>query len=633
MFDAVRNNKKVVQVFLLLITLPFAFWGVDSYVRNMGKGDELASVGGNKITPAEFQQALRSQQERLRASLGEQFNPAMLDNPEARRAVLENLINQRLLSLDAAKHRLVVSDAQMRDTILAVPGFQENGQFSQVRYEALIKAQGMNQAAFEARLRQDLALQQIIIPLTQGVLSKTSAERVLGVQLEERTVSEAVLAPQQFMASVKLGDDAVKTFYEANRARFEVPAQVRAEFLVLNQDSVAGQIAVSDADVRKAYEAGADRYRQGEERRASHILIQADKGAGDAAIKAAREKAEAILKQVKAAPGDFARLAKANSQDPGSAEKGGDLGFFGRGVMVKPFEDAAFALAKEGDMTDLVQSDFGFHIIRLTGIKAAKVRPLEEVKDEIVTDLRKKAVSGKLAEMAEGFSNTVYEQSDSLKPAAEKYKLTVQTSDWIVRGAKLPPPFDNERLVSALFADDAVKNKRNTDAIDVGGGTLVAARVAEYKPAALRAFEEVKPLIEKRLMADDAAKLAVKEGEARLAKLQKGEATEASWGAARVLQRGAQDLPPAAAMAVFRVPSDKLPGYAGAEVPGAGYVLYRIEKVQRPEASASDPRLQVVQQQYGRVLAELDFAAYIAALRQRYDVKINTAALEGSKDK
>lgn len=166
MFDAVRNNKKVVQIFLLLITLPFAFWGVDSYVRNMGKGDELASVGGHAITQAEFQQAMRSQQDRLRASLGDQFNPAMLDSPEARRAVLENMINQRLLGLDAGKHRLLVSDAQMRDTILAVPGFQENGQFSQVRYEALLKAQGMNQAIFESRLRQDLALQQIIIPLT-----------------------------------------------------------------------------------------------------------------------------------------------------------------------------------------------------------------------------------------------------------------------------------------------------------------------------------------------------------------------------------------------------------------------------------------------------------------------------------
>ena len=633
MFDAVRNNKKVVQIFLLLITLPFAFWGVDSYVRNMGKGDELASVGGHAITQAEFQQAMRSQQDRLRASLGDQFNPAMLDSPEARRAVLENMINQRLLGLDAGKHRLLVSDAQMRDTILAVPGFQENGQFSQVRYEALLKAQGMNQAIFESRLRQDLALQQIIIPLTQGILSGASAERVLGTQIEERTVSEAVLAPPQFMASVKLGEDAAKNFYEANRQRFEVPAQVRAEYVALDQDAVASQVSVSDAEVRKAYGAAADRYRQGEERRASHILIQADKAAGEAVIKAAREKAEGILKQVKAAPGEFAKLAKANSQDPGSADKGGDLGYFGHGMMVKPFEDAVFALAKEGDTTDLVQSDFGFHIIRLTGIKAAKVRPLEEVKGEIAAELRKKAASGKLAEMAEGFSNTVYEQSDSLKPAAEKYKLNVQTSDWIVRAAKLPPPFDNERLVSALFSDDAVKNKRNTDAIDVGGGVLVSARVVEYKPASLRPFEDVKPLIEKRLAADEASRLAVKEGEARLGKLQKGEAVELSWGAPRVLQRGAQDLPPAAAAAVFRVASDKLPGYTGVEVPGAGYVLYRVEKVVRPEAAASDPRLQVVRQQYGRVLAEMDFAAYIAALRQRYDVKINMAALEGNKEK
>ena len=153
MFDAVRNNKKIVQVFLLLITLPFAFWGVDSYVKNMGGDNELASVGGTPILPGEFQQAMRDQQERMRNAMGASFNPAMLESTEAKRAVLENLVNQRLLALDAAKMRLTVSDDRIRDTIVAIPAFQENGHFSLPRYEALLKAQGMTQASFESRLR------------------------------------------------------------------------------------------------------------------------------------------------------------------------------------------------------------------------------------------------------------------------------------------------------------------------------------------------------------------------------------------------------------------------------------------------------------------------------------------------
>ena len=370
MFDAVRNNKKIVQIFLLMITLPFAFWGVDSYVKNVGDGDSLASVGGNPISMNEFQQAMREQQDRLRASMGENFNPAMLETPEARKAVLDNLINQRLLTLSASKLHLSVADQQLRETIAGISAFQENGQFSLPRYEAVLKAQGMTQAVFESRVRSDLALKQVLGAVAEGaVVPNNSVGQVYSVQFEERVISELRLAAPQYAASVKLADDAARKFYDANLRRFEVPAQVKVEYLVLGQDEVASQLTISEADLRKEYDAHQERFRQAEERRASHILIQAAKDGDAAALKAAKEKAEALLKQVKANPADFARLAKENSQDPGSAEKGGDLGFFARGAMVKPFEDATFALGKEGDVSEVVQSDFGFHIIRLTGIK------------------------------------------------------------------------------------------------------------------------------------------------------------------------------------------------------------------------------------------------------------------------
>lgn len=635
MFDAVRNNKRIVQIFLTLITLPFALWGVDSYVKNAGNGGELASVGGTPVSQLEFQQAMREQQERLRNTMGETFTPAMLETPEARKAVLDNLINQRLLALDASKRHLSVVDQQLRDTIAAIPAFQENGQFSQPRYDAVLKAQGMTGPVFESRLRNDLALKQVVGAVAEGAMtSSVSAERVFAVQFEERQVSEARIAAQQFAGTVKLADGAAQKFYEANRARFEIPARVRAEYVVLSQEALATQLNLGDEAIRKEYDAHPERFRQGEERRASHILIQAPKDADAATIKAAKEKREGLLAQVKANPGDFARLARENSQDPGSAERGGDLGFFGRGAMVKPFEDAAFGLAREGDVSGVVQSDFGFHIIKLTGVKAEKVRPFEEVRNEIAAELKKAEAGKKFAELAEGFTNLVYEQADSLKPAAEKYKLPVQTTDWIARNGKAPAPFDNDKLVTALFSDDALKNKRNTDAVDVGKGMLVAARALEYKPASLRPFEEVKADIEKALIQEEAVTQAEKDGEKKLAQLAKGEAVALDWTASRTLKRVDSGLPPDVMKAVFKAHSDKLPSYAGVKVPGGGYALFRIEKVSRPTPSGdSDPRLQAIKQQYARLLAEQDFAAYLAELRKRYNVKVNAALLEASKDK
>ena len=635
MFDAVRNNKRIVQLFLLLITLPFAFWGVDSYVKNAGSGGELASVGGAPISQLDFQQALREQQERLRSTMGENFNPAMLETTEARKAVLDNLINQRLLALDAGQRRLSVSDQQMRETIAGIPAFQENGQFSLPRYEAVLKAQGMNQPVFESRLRNDLALKQVLGAVAEGtIVSSASAERVFAVQFEERLVSEARLSAQQYAASVKLADGAAQKFYDANRARFEIPAQVRAEYLTLSPESLAAQLSVGEAEVRKEYDAHPERFRKDEERRVSHILIQARKDAGEAALKAAREKIDGLLERVKANPADFAKLAKENSQDPGSAERGGDLGFFGRGAMVKPFEDAAFGLAKEGDVSAVVQSDFGFHIIKLAGVKAEQVRPFEEVRNEIAAELKKAEAGRKFAELAEGFTNMVYEQADSLKPAAEKYKLAVQTSGWFARNGKAPAPFDNEKLVAALFSDDSLKNKRNTDAVDVGKGVLVAARVVESKPAALRPFDEVKADIEKLLIQEEAAQLADKDGEKKLAQLNKGDAVPLEWGASRPVKRMEQGFPPEVLRAIFRAPTDKLPSFAGVKLPGAGYVVFRVEKVSRPSATgAEDPRLQAIKQQYARLLAEQDFSAYLSALRKHHGVKVNAAMLEGSKEK
>jgi peptidyl-prolyl cis-trans isomerase D len=634
MFDFIRNNKKITQIFLALITLPFAFWGVDSYVRNAEVGAGVATVGGAKITRQELQSAMREQEDRMRAQLGGKVDPAMFETPQMRRAVLDSLVTQRLLAEQTQKARLTVGNEQLVQFIASVPSLQENGKFSKERYEALVAAQGMSKEMFEARLRQDMAMQQLMLPVIEaGITGQVAASRWLATQVEQREIAEARLMPEAYTGRVKLAADAVQKYYESNRKKFELPEQVRAEFLVLSRDAMIMQASVSDEEARAAYQSRADRYKDGETRRASHILIRAAKDAPEAEAKAAKAKAEELLLQVKKTPADFARIAKQNSQDPGSAEKGGDLDWFGRGAMVKAFEDTAFAL-KEGQISDVVRSDFGFHVIRVTGVRAERSKPFDEVKAELLAELKREAWMKKYAEAAEAFGNTVYEQSDSLKPAAEKWKLEIRQSQWLAKGSKLAPPFDNPKLAAALFSDDGLKNKRNSEAVEAAPGALVSARVLEHKPAALQPLEVVKGDIEKYLVREEAFKLATKDGEETLARLAKGEAVDLKWSPARNVSRtAAQGLPADSLRAVFKADTGKLPAYAGVAVPNNGYALYRIGAVKRiGEVDKNDPLGRALAQQYARFIAEEEFSAWMSTLKEKYPVEINKAALE-SKDR
>ncbi|HNH25301.1 MAG TPA: SurA N-terminal domain-containing protein, partial [Accumulibacter sp.] len=394
-FDSVRNNKRIVQIFLAVITLPFALWGIDSYVRDTGAGADLAKVGDSKISMPQFEQAWRSQQERLRQALGSSFDAETMNTPEVKRAVLNSLIDQRLLILEASKNRLEVGDAQIREVISKIPGLQENGQFSMPLFQAALARQGKTEGQFVAQVRQDLTLQQLVLAIGEtGLAGTTATATMLRAQTEQRQVAESRIAASAFTNQVTVDPAAAQKYYDDNAKRFEIAEQARAEYLVLSLDALLGQVQVNDTDVAAWYESHRDRYQQNEERRASHILIAANSPADK---DKARSQAEKVLKEVQATPDKFAELARQQSQDPGSAEKGGDLGFFARGAMVKPFEDAAWKL-REKEISGLVESDFGFHIIKLTGIKPAKQRALAEVRGEIQEELKRQAAMVAAAE-------------------------------------------------------------------------------------------------------------------------------------------------------------------------------------------------------------------------------------------
>jgi peptidyl-prolyl cis-trans isomerase D len=416
---------------------------------------------------------------------------------------------------------------------------------------------------------------------------------------------------KQFLDQVKIDEAKVKAYYEAHKDEYRTPERVRAQYVLLSAQALAKQEPVTEAELQAAYDARAAQYKVEEQRRASHILV--------------KDKAEAqrIAAQVKKDPGRFAELAKKESQDPGSAEKGGDLGWFGRGMMVKPFEEAVFAM--QPNEVRVVQSEFGFHVVRVTGVQAARSRPLAEVKKEIADELAQQKGAKKFAEVAESFSNMVYEQPDSLQPAADRYKLPVQTTGWVERGRRQElGALDNAKLLAALFSPDALQNKRNTDAIEIAPNTLIAARVLEHQPAKQREFAEVRDEVAALLRNQEALALARKDGEAKLAELRKG-SQPVKWSAPReVSRREAGGLPSEVLRHVVAADVSKLPAYVG--LPNNdGYLLLRISKV--TEAAPSGDAKELAEQT-GQMLGGADYEAYVASLKGQADISINTANLE-----
>jgi peptidyl-prolyl cis-trans isomerase D len=628
MFDAVRNNKRIVQIFLGLITLPFAFWGLES-LQGFGTGNDLASVGKTRISQPQFEQAMRERQEQLRQSMGNSFRPEMMDSPQFKLSVLDSLIHQRLLLLEAAEKRLATGTQDLRDFITGLPVLQENGVFSKPRYEAVLRAQGMSPEQFEADVRQDMTLRQLVDAVSaSAIVSSTQAEALLRIQIEERKFSEFKIASAPFAEKLKIEPDVLQKFYDENKSLFEVPEQVRAEYVVLSLDAIMSQLTVSAEEIEKWYEANRGQYGQPEERRASHILIAPD----DAGKEKAKARAEEILREVRKNPSRFAELAKQHSKDPGSSKNGGDLGFFAPGTMVKPFEDTVFN-QKEGEISDPVETDFGYHIIKLTGIRPAKERSLEEVRGEIENKLKRQAADRQFSEAAETFNNLVYEQSDSLQPVADRFKLKIEASGWLPKNAGAPiretlGMLDNDKVLTALFSEDAIKNKRNTEAVEIAPNTLLAARVAEHTAALIRPFDAVKDEIEKILKDEEALKQAQSAAQTRLAALEKGEDT-IDWAQERTITRQQarqSQLPPAALRAIFKADVRKLPAYVIADT-GEAYTLFKITQVVSPE-KIDDEQLKSLKEEYANIVAQEDLSTYLSSLRSRYRIDVNASLLE-----
>jgi peptidyl-prolyl cis-trans isomerase D len=628
MFEFVRANTRLLQFLLVLLIFPsFVFFGIQGYMgMTQGGNETVAKVDGHAIKRSEWEAAHQRQVEQMRRQ-APNADLKLFDTPEMKRETLDALVRERVLLAAAQDLHLAVSDDRLRRIFATDPQFAMLRNPDGSINRDILGAQGLSAEAFAQQLRTELGMRQVLNGVAETALAPAAAaSAALQPLLQQREVRVQRFDPQAYATRVSPSDADIETYYKdpAHQAALKLPEQATIDYVVLDLEALKAGITVPEDELRKYYEQNVSRYTEAEERRARHILVKADKDAPAAERQKAKAKAEALLAEVRAKPASFADVARKNSDDPGSKEQGGELGFFGRDAMAKPFADAAFSM-KPGEISNLVETDFGYHIIQLEEARGGERKPFEAVRAGIEDEVRKQLAQRRYAEVAEQFTNTVYEQSDSLQPVIDKLKLQKQTATVLRNpqsGAK--GPLASAKFLDAVFGNDALHNKRNTDAIEVGPNQMAAAHVASYTPARVPPLAEVKDQVRQKVVQQQAAALARKDGEALLAKLKAGDAAAAEGLGApvSVSRAGAADLPPLVTDAVLRADAAKLPADVGVDLGAQGYAVARVVKVSPPPAD----QLQALQPRYAQAWAGAEAQAYLAALKSRYKAEIKAPA-------
>ena len=630
MFDFIRKHTKVTMALLFLLIVPsFILVGMDSANRSSDRGVAVATVDGKDIIQSEWDRAHQVEVDRLRAQMPT-LDVKLLDSPEARYGTLEKLVRDRVIAAAADKFKLTSSDQRLARELQQSPEIaslrRADGSLDMERYRQLLGSQNLSPEMFEANVRADLSRRQVLTPLaSSGIVGTVAADLMLNAFFEKREIQVARFNPADFAAKLKPTDAELEQFYKANDKMFQAPEQASIEFLVLDVAAVSKGIVVNEADLKTYYEQNAQRLSSAEERRASHILIASPKAAAAADRQKAAGKAAELLAAVQKAPDTFAEVARKNSQDPGSAANGGDLDFFPRGAMVKPFEDAAFGL-KKGELSSVVESDFGYHIIKLTDIKTSKQRSFEEMKPELEAELKKQQAQKKFAETAEVFTNGVYEQSDVLKPLAERLKLEIRSANDVIRQPQVgvTGALANTKFLNAIFSPDSIEKKRNTEAIEIGPSQLASGRVVQYTPARTRPLAEVKSVVRERWLAERSAADARTDGVAKLAAWRAMPATAVLPAAVLVSREQTQQLPNEVVDAALRADLSALsatPVLTGVDLGTQGYAIVKVNKLVERE-TPTEAIAKQGRDQYLQAWSAAENMAYYNGLKERFKANI-----------
>lgn len=639
MFDFIRTHQRLMQLLLLLLIFPsFALIGVSGYSTYTSGDHDLVRVAGSPITQQEFDQARTNQLQQMQQASRGNFDPALIDTKAARSELLESLIDRRVLIATASKDRFSVSDTALRQTIASMPELQVDGRFSPERYNEVLKSIGTTSKDFEQGQRAELALQRVLGPV--GMTAKVPSPVVESIKkalIAERVIRLHAYAAKDYEKDITVSDADIQAWYEKNKQELELPEQVGAQYLLLNEAAAMdGLPAVSTADMLKYYEQNKARYVQPARVLLSHILITVPLGATSEQHTAALHKAEQIAKAAAASQNDFADLARKESQDAGTAKEGGRLGWITRGSWPAPLEKAAFAL-KKGEVSGVVEGSGGFHIFRADDVQAEKGETFDQAKSKVENEIRRQLGADRFADMATKLTSLVYDNQNSLQPAADALGLKVKSVDGITRGGLLPESqagknaasassdaaiFQDARVRRALFSGQTLTEKLNSGVIEISPDTMIVVRVDKVTPAHVQPLEQVTALIRQRLTVERARQAAVQAGQEALATLQKADDSHVpdSFGSPLTVSRiNPQGVGKPVVDAALDASSKTLPSYAGITGP-QGYVVVYIEQA---KAGAIDDSMLAglpleLDQSWGRAQEQ----AVLKALRTQAKVKI-----------
>ena len=620
-------QTKAAKIILALILVPFALFGIDSYLNQAGNNLSIAKVNGYKIALPEYNRAIENVRNRI-MSEGKKVDPAMFDSFEFKESIIDGLISKQLLNNDIKKSKFKITDQQLSQYIIGMPEFQKDGKFSQEIYDKVLQNNQLTPKKFEESIRNDLLIQQVRDGLQKlTFIPPNNLAETLKATSQQREISIAEFKTKEYMTKANIAEKDMQAFYDQNKSKFIAPEQVKAEFVVFSLANILPTINVTEDEIKSFFKANADKYQNQQQREASHILIAASKNAPPAEKAKAKAKAEDVLNQVRKNPKQFEELATKYSQDPESAKKGGDLGSFGRGMMVKPFDDAVFSM-KVNEISNIVESDFGYHIIKLTKI-IGEGGGFDAMRPQIKAELIYQKGQEKFAALAEEFSNKVYEQSSSLDAVSKRFNLPIQKTDWISRNDS-DKFFKNEALMSALYSNESIKNHRNTEAIEVTPNNLISARVVDYKAQSTKPFADVRKNIEDYLKFESAKKMVASEGEVALKSL-----TDASrkidWQPATLVDRkNTKGLSDAVVNHAYKMPTDKLPSYSGFIDGNNGYVIVKVNKVSFPNDSNEENK-QAFASDYSEALSAEYLSAYLKGLKAKASVSVNQKFFETSQ--
>ena len=634
MFDFFRKHTRVLQFLLVLLIFPsFVFFGIQGYSGFAGNdNDTVAKVAGTKITRSEWEFAQREQIERVRRQMPN-VDAKVFDTPEMKRQSLDAVVHERVLQAASDKLGLAVTDDRLQRMFATDPqfAFLRNPDGS-VNKDALA-AQGMSSEMFARRLRQDLSLRQVELGIAGTAFAPvSSAGSALDAMFQQREVQVQRFDTKDLLDKVNPTDADIEKFYKdpSHAALFQAPEQASIEYAVLDLDTLKKGVVVSDKDLRDYYAANEKRYSTPEERRASHVLIKVEAGASTADRNKAKAKAEGLLVELQKNPGAFADLARKNSDDPGSAEKGGDLDFFARGaIAAKPLEDAAFSL-KPGEVSGVVESEFGYHIVKLTEVRGGQTRSFDAVRPELEAEVKTQLAQKRFSEAAVEFTNMVYEQPDSLRSVADKFKLELRTAQNVQRAPQpgVTGALASPKFLDALFGNDSLRNKRNTEAVEVAPSTMVSGRVVQYAPAQQLPLAQVQSKVREQVVAAQAAAMARTLGEARVAALRAAPDTVLTDAPQTVSRAQPGKMPAALLDAVLKAPADKLPVVVGVDLGAPGYAVAKVTKLLGRDPAVGDAAR--AQAQYAQVWGDAELQAYYAALKTRFKVEVKPNAVQAA---